>query len=130
MNFEATGRSGSNTVFRRSGTLAEQGAQGFETEVRGGLKQLTVELAAADDGLALDNRIELVEPQVRTVTVAIEIPQADATRAIRRVVDALPDVELDEADQANLVFAPAGTLPESNPRRWWAGIGPISTDDV
>jgi hypothetical protein len=130
MNFEATGRSGSNAVFRRSGTLAEQGALAFEAEVRGGLKQLTVELAAADDGLALDNRVELVEPRVRTVTAAIEIPQADATRAIRRVLDALPDVDLDEAAQANLLFAPAGTLPESNPRRWWAGIGPISTDEA
>src|SRR5262249_17496704 len=89
-----------------------------------------VELAAADDGLALDDRVELVEPQVRTVTAAIEIPQADAARAIRRVLDVLPDVELDEAAQANLVFAPAGTLPESNPRRWWAGIGPISTDEA
>ena len=130
MNFELTGRSGPNVVFRRSGTLAEQGAQAVESDVPGGMRQLTVELAASDDGLAIDNRVELVEPEVRTVTAAIDIPQADAARAILRVLDALPDIQLGESASANLVFAPAGILPESNPRRWWAGIGPISTDEA
>jgi hypothetical protein len=130
MRFDLAGRSGESVVFRRSGTLAEQGAQAVEADVPGGLRQLTVELASPDDGLAIDNRVELVEPQVRTVTAAIEIPQADAARAILRVLDALPDVQLSEVPESNLLFAPAGTLPESNPRRWWAGIGPISTDEA
>jgi hypothetical protein len=126
MNFELTGRSGQNDLFRRAGALAEQGASAVEVEVPGGLRFLTVELAAADDGLAIDNRIELIEPQVRIVTAAIDVPQADAARAILKVIDALPDVELGEAASAHLVFLPAGALPESNPRRWWAGIGPVS----
>jgi Ca-activated chloride channel homolog len=130
MNFELTGRSGQNVLFRRSGTLPEQGGQAVEVEVPGGRRQMTVELAAPDDGLAIDNRVELFEPQVRTVTAAIDTPQADAANAILRVLDALPDVQLGETASANLVFAPAGTLPESNPRRWWAGFGPISRDDA
>jgi hypothetical protein len=130
MPFELIGRAGPNVVFRRSGTLAEQGAQAVEADVAGGPRQINVELTAPDDGLSMDNHVELVEPQVRTVTTAIDIPQADAARAILRVLDALPDVQLGEAADANLVFAPAGALPESNSRRWWAGIGPISTDEA
>ncbi len=128
--FDLTGRAGSNIVFRRSGTLAEQGAQAIEADVPGGLRQLAVDATSPGDGLAVDNRVLLVEPQVRTVTAAIDIPQADAARAVLRVLDALPDVQLAEARDANLVFASAASLPESNPRRWWAGIGPISTDEV
>lgn len=126
MNFEIVGRAGQSAVFRRSASLPEQGASAIEAEVPGGLRQITVELAAADDSLATDNRVELVEPQVRMVTAAIDVPQADAARAILRVLDALPDVELRESESANLVFAPADALPESNPRRWWVGIGPLS----
>ena len=126
MNFELTGRSGQNALFRRAGALAEQGASVVEVEVPGGLRQITVDLAAADDGLAIDNRVELIEPAVRIVTMAIDIPQADAARAILKVIDALPDVELGDVASAHLVFLPAGSLPESNPRRWWAGIGPVS----
>ena len=130
MNFELTGRAGRNEIFRRAGTLDEQGASPVELEVPGGLGQITIELAAADDGLAIDNRVELVEPTVRSVTVAIDVPQADAARAILKVVDALSDVELGDVGSAHLVFLPAGTLPESNPRRWWAGVGPVSRNEA
>jgi hypothetical protein len=126
MNFELTGRAGQNALFRRAGVLADQGASVVEVEVPGGLRQITVDLAAADDGLLIDNRVELIEPQVRTVTTAIDVPQADAARAILKVIDALPDVELGDVASAHLVFLPAGSLPEANPRRWWAGIGPVS----
>jgi len=129
MTFELVGRAGETVVFQRSATLPEQGGTAFEADVAGGLRQLTVAVSAADDGLALDNRVELVEPQVRTVTAAIDIQQADAARAILRVLDALPDVELADMAAANLAFLPAGTVPESNSRRWWAGIGPMSMAD-
>ena len=126
--FELIGRKAETIVFRRAGQLAEQGASSFEAEVPGGLGRLTVELAADDDGLAIDNRVELIEPQARIVTTAVSHPQAETVRAIRRVLDALPEVQTGDAASAQLVFASAGALPESNPRSWWAGIGPISTE--
>ncbi len=129
MAFELVGRAGQRIVFQMSATLAEQGGTAVETDVSGGLRQLTIEIAAAEDGLVSDNHVELVEPQVRTVTAAIDLQQADAASAILRVLDTLPDVELGDLATANLVFLPAGTLPESNPRRWWAGIGPLSMDE-
>lgn len=129
-NFEVLCRSGRRSIFRRPGNLAGQAAASFEAEVPGGLGRLTVELAAADDGLALDNRVELIEPGVRTVTAAISLPQAEAARHVRKVLDALPDVQYGEPASAQLAFAPAGAVPESNVRRWWAGIGPISTNET
>jgi hypothetical protein len=126
MNFELVGRAGQTVVFQRTATLAEQGGTAFETDVAGGLRHLTVEMTAPDDGLAIDNRVELVEPQVRTVTAAIDVQQADAANAILRVLDALPEVELGDLSAANLVFQPAAALPDYNQRRWWAGIGPMS----
>lgn len=126
MNFDVLGRASERVVFRRSAALSEQGAAAFEADVPGGLGEIGIELAAADDGLGADNRAVLIEPQVCSVTAAIELPQKEAARDVKRVLDALPDVQLGEAASAHLVFAPAGTLPESNVRRWWAGIGPIS----
>ncbi len=130
MNFEVEARAEQKVIFRRTGALSGQGASAFDVDVAGGLRELIIEVAAKGDGLPTDNRVELVEPQVRTVTVAIDVPQADAARAILRVIDALPDVELGGVESANLVFAGAGILPESNPRRWWAGFGPLSHDEA
>lgn len=129
-NFDLVGRSGEKSVFRRSATLAERGASSFEADVPGGLEQLAVELAAADDGLALDNRVELIEPQARIVTAALALTSGDAARSVRRVLEAIPEVQFGEPAAAHLVFAAAGALPESNPRRWWAGFGPISTEQA
>jgi hypothetical protein len=127
VNFQLLGRKGETIVFRHAGELPDQGASSFEAEVPGGLGRLTVELTAADDGLAIDNRVELIEPQTRMVTVAVSHPQTDTVRAIRRVLDALPEVQMGDVESAQLVFAAADSLPESNPRRWWGGIGPMST---
>lgn len=128
MKFQLIGRKAETTVFRRAGQLPEQGAASFEAEVPGGLGRLTVELTAEDDSLAIDNRVELIEPQARVVTVAIAHPQAETVRSIRRVLDALPEVQTGDAAAAQLAFAAAGSLPESNSSRWWAGVGPISTE--
>ena len=123
---EVRGRRNDQVVFSRSVTLPEQGASAFEAEVPGGLGQLTIEIIAADDALALDNQVELIEPNVRTVTYSIALPAGEAARMLRKVLDVLPDVQPGDARSAQLVFAPAGVLPESNPRQWWAGIGPLS----
>ena len=129
MKFELIGRKAETVVFRRAGQLAEQGGASFEAEVPGGLGRLTVELSAEGDGLAIDNHVELVEPQARLVTVTVSHPQAETVRSIRRVLEALPEVQTGDASAAQLEFAAAGSLPESNPQRWWVGLGPLSTEN-
>jgi len=128
LKFELVGRSSATIVFRRAGQLADQGASSFEAEVPGGLGRLTVELTADGDALAIDNHIELIEPQARIVTLAVSHPQAETVRSIRRVLDALPEVQTGDGATAHLVFAAAGSLPESNPRWWWVGIGPLASE--
>jgi hypothetical protein len=128
VNFDLVGRSGEKPVFRRSAVLAERGASSFEAEVPGGLGHLTIELSAANDGLEADNRVDLIEPQARIVTAAVDLKPADAARPIRRVLESIADVQLGESGTAQLVFGAAGALPESNPHRWWAGFGPNSQD--
>jgi hypothetical protein len=128
MKFQLVGRKADSIVFRRAGQLDEQAALSFEAEVPGGLGRLTAELSADDDGLAIDNRVELIEPQARMVTTAVSHPQAETVRAIRRVLDALPEVQSGDAASAQLVFAAASSLPESNGGPWWSGIGPILTE--
>lgn len=127
LSFEIVGRAGEQVVFRRPGSLAEQAAASFETEVPGGLGHVTLELSSPDDGLGIDNLVELIEPQIRTVTAAVSLSQAEASRDVRKVLDSLPDVQYGDAASAQIVFAPAGALPELSERRWWAGIGPVST---
>jgi len=128
MTFQLHGLNGDATVFRRSAQLLEHVASSFETEVPGGLGRLAVELIADNDGLAIDNRVELIEPRARIVTVALSHPQAETVRSIRRVLDNLPEVQTGDVASAHLRFAAAGMLPESNRRRWWVGIGPMSTE--
>jgi hypothetical protein len=127
--FEVRGTAQGNDVFRRRVTLSEQGATAFEADVPGGLKTLTVELLASGDSLAIDNRVELIEPSVRTVTYAITLPEkGESARILRKVLDVLSDVQPGDPSSAKLVFAPAGVLPESNPQIWWVGLGPLSRE--
>jgi Ca-activated chloride channel homolog len=127
-NVEIRGRNGQTLVFRKSMPLAPQSAAALETEVAGGLGVLRVEIAAAEDGLPLDNHVDLVEPEVRTVTAAITLPGGAASRLVRKVLDVLPNVQYGDVESANLVVAPGGILPESNPRVWWLGFGPLSAE--
>lgn len=128
--FDVRGRKGEQAVFQREVSLPAGGASSFEADIPGGLQTLTAELVAPGDGLTLDNRMELVEPQVRTVTVANTLPRGEATRLLERVLKALPDVQFGDTASADLVLAPAGMLPESNPRLWWLGVGPISETEA
>ena len=127
--FDVRGRNGEQIVFRKSLTLADQGATSFEADVPGGLGMLAVEIVAEDDALAIDNRVQLVEPRVRTVTYAIDLPDGESKRLLRKVLDVLPDVQAGSVESATLLFAPGGILPETNASRWWLGIGPLSLEE-
>lgn len=127
--FEVRGRKGEQIVFQKALSLPEQQATAFEAEVAGGLGMLSVEIVAADDALAADNQVELVEPHVRTITYSIDLPAGESPRLLRKVLDVLPDVQSGSVESANLLFAPGGVLPESNASRWWLGIGPLSREE-
>ncbi len=127
---EVRGRRGARVVFTKPLSLPAGGAASIEAEVPGGLERLTVELSTPPDGLALDNRVELVEPRVRGVKIANNLPQGVAFSLFERVLKSLPAVQFGKTEQAQLVLAPAGQLPESNARLWWVGVGPISNKEA
>jgi hypothetical protein len=91
---------------------------------------LDVSVTAAGDGLDLDSRVTLVEPQVRQVTYAVTLAKEDIARGfVERVLKSVPDVQEGETDKAQLVIGPAGGLPESRRSLWWLGIGPLDSAD-
>lgn len=134
ITFEVRGTSGEQAVFRKDVSLPSGGASSFEAEVPGALQRLTVELVAPNDGLALDNRVDLVEPRVRTVTVALGLPKDESARLLERVLRALPDVQLGDASSAHLAIIPArslssGSIAESTATCWLLGVGPLDPSE-
>lgn len=125
-----TGRSGEREVFRKTVPVAANGSVPLESEVPGGLGQILVTASAPLDGLELDSRISLIEPQVRTVTVAVDLPAEDpAIAPLNRVIKALPDVQSADRETASLVISPGGELPASRRDLWWLGMGPLDRTD-
>lgn len=137
-NFGATGTTVAITatskgepVFAREVTLAGESSLPLEADLPGGLGELRIELDAAADSLSVDNIVTLIEPKVRTVSVAVTLPENQpAYEAVQRALEGVPDVQLvDEADLADLVFAAADPLPVSRDNLWWLGIGPLDDSD-
>lgn len=125
------GRSGGQVVFRSTRELAALEEVPLETDVPGGLGRLQVTVTADRDALATDSQVSLVEPKVRIVRAAISLPEDHAAiSSVRRVLEVTSDVEVSDVQSAHLLFAPAGTLPESRHDLWWFGIGPIDPSDT
>ncbi|MES2794094.1 MAG: BatA domain-containing protein, partial [Planctomycetota bacterium] len=113
-------------VLRKPLTIAAEKAQAVELPVPGGLGTLTLSIEKSVDGSRFDNQIQLVEPKVRSVKVAMQLPKGETQSEVQRVLKITPDVSLTGIADAQLVIAPAGVLPESKPSLWWLGVGPIS----
>lgn len=126
---DVVGRRSGREIFRKAVSVREYEAASFETDVPGGLGLLSLELANARDALEIDNRANLVEPQSRSVRVAVDLPQENASRLLKRVLDVLPATQLTDTSTANLAFGAAGEEFEPGGARWWFGIGPISADE-
>jgi Ca-activated chloride channel homolog len=106
--------------------IPADGERSLEAQLPGGLSRLRVSLKSDDDPLAIDNSIELVEPKIRIVHVANTLAADHAANvALARILEAIPDVSIAAVDEADLVIAPGGILPESARELWWFGVGPL-----
>lgn len=124
------GRAGNRVVFQSKLELSPEEELPLETDVPGGLGRLVVSVKAPKDALATDSTVSLIEPKVRTVRVAVGLPEDHAaTTPVRRVLSITPDVEVTDTETAHLLVAGAGTLPESRRDLWWFGIGPIDASE-
>ncbi len=119
------------TVLQQPLDLPANGSIPLETSLPGGLGRLDISLDAPGDGLAVDNRVTLVEPKVRLVTVAVALPSDGAASwLVQRVLIAASDVQLGPVSEADLIIGPAGELPALAAVQWWFGIGPLNPSPV
>ncbi len=118
-------------VIKKPLSISAEKAVAVELPVPGGLGALTLTLEKPGDGSRFDNQIQLVEPKIRSVKVEVRLPKGDNQRELQRVLKITPDVNLTTVKgAAQLVIAPAGELPESQPGLWWLGMGPVSMADA
>lgn len=130
-NVRLLGMRDERQLFERSLTLKEGTSAPLEVEVPGGLGRLTLEAESIGDGLALDSRVELIEPQVRLLHVAVSLPRDNpAEGAVQKILKGLPDVSLTDESEAKLIIGPADQLPPSRRDLWWLGIGPIDSNEA
>jgi hypothetical protein len=119
-------QTGTTPIFRKSLSIPAGSAVPLQTEIPGGLGRLTIHVQSAEDGLAIDNTITLIEPKVRMLRLAVTLPENhSAVRSVRRVLAEIPDIQLGDSESADLIIGPSIPLPESRSDLWWLGIGPI-----
>lgn len=129
-NVRAAGSVGERVIFQETIALAAGVASPLEVEVPGGLGRLSVTTENIGDGLPIDNRIELIEPKVRTLHVALGLPRESLElKAVQRALRGIPDVSLTDAESAELLIAPAQPSPPSRRELAWLGIGPLDPGD-
>ncbi|NOX53609.1 MAG: hypothetical protein GXP27_04070 [Planctomycetes bacterium] len=103
----------------------------LEAELAGGIGQMTIRVVASGDSLAVDDVLTLIEPKVRLVTVVNRLPADSIARyAVKRVLQALPDVQPGELKDADLLIEGADQGPPDRIGLWWLGVGPIDPSDA
>ena len=130
-NIRVAGAVGERIIFQETIALAAGVSSPMEVEVPGGLGRLSITTENIGDGLPLDNRIELIEPKVRTLHVALALPkESPALKAVQRALRGIPDVSLADVESPELIIAAAQPLPTSQHELWWLGIGPLDSSDA
>ena len=130
-NIRVAGAVGERIIFQETIALAAGVSSPMEVEVPGGLGRLSITTENIGDGLPLDNRIELIEPKVRTLHVALALPkESPALKAVQRALRGIPDVSLADVESPELIIAAAQPLPTSQRELWWLGIGPLDSSDA
>ena len=121
------GRASDQTVFERDVTITPGAETPMLVPVPMGIGDIEIDLSTPQDGLAIDNTVTLIEPQSRPVKVAIDLAGNPTTQAaVKKAIEALPDVEQVAAGDADLVITSPNPLPRSDRELWWLGIGPLS----
>lgn len=129
-NVRVVGTVGEQPIFQQPISLAAGVTAPLEVEVPGGLGRLLIKTESIGDGLLLDNRVELIEPKVRMLHVAVALPKDSLSlKAVQRVLRGIPDVTLSDVESAELIIAAAQPSPPSRRELWWLGIGPFDSSE-
>ncbi|MCA8986863.1 MAG: hypothetical protein KDA78_04445 [Planctomycetaceae bacterium] len=95
------------------------------------MRQIDLSLATPDDPLAIDNLVTLIEPSARKLTVAVTLPSShSAFEPIKRILGVLPNVQLGDPADADLIIGASNDDPPASRNTWWIGIGPsVSSEE-
>jgi Ca-activated chloride channel homolog len=128
---QVRGRHGDQQLLAKTLSLSAGADASLETDVRGGLGDLAVETSSPADGLDIDNHVTLIEPKVRTVTIALSLPADHAAlRPVRRALAGITQTQFGPPAEAQLLIGPANARPPSQPGLTSLGIGPIDPSDA
>jgi hypothetical protein len=124
------GTKGEQTVFSETVTVGPGTESPLLIRVPKGLGRIDVRVSTPSDGLDLDDRVTLIEPQPRVIQVSVRLPAGDpAADAFRKALVLIPHVELVD-DKADLVITTPAPLPPSDRELWWVGVGPLDRSDT
>ena len=124
---KVTGVAKGKKIVEESASLEAGIETSMKWKIPGGVGEIILLAETPDDPLEIDNEITLVEPHVRTVTVAVTLPSShSAFEDVKRILGVMPDIQLGDVTDADLVIAPATDQPGSRRGLWWIGIGPIN----
>ncbi len=127
-NVKVTGISKEKKVIEETVILEAKTEKSLQWIVPGGLNEIGLTAKTLGDPLGIDNEVVLLEPQVRTVTVAVTLPSShSAFEDIKRILGVLPNVQLGDVSDSNLVIASANDSPVNKRGLWWLGIGPTNS---
>jgi hypothetical protein len=125
------GRHGDQQLFAKTVSLNAGADAALETNVRGGLGDLAIETSSLADGLDVDNHVTLIEPKVRTMTIALSLPADHAAlRPVRRALAGIAETQFGAPADAKLLIGPANAPPPSQSGLTWLGIGPIDPTEA
>lgn len=122
---------GSNQLIDEPISLPANTEKAMQWAVPGGLSQIQFKAEAQNDPLAIDHEILLIEPEVRLVTVAVTLPSNhSAFEPIKKILGVLPNVQLGDPPNSDLIISQAAENPAGDRSLWWLGIGPLNPNTV
>ncbi|WP_296456645.1 VWA domain-containing protein [Rubinisphaera sp.] len=122
---------GSSKLIDEPITLPSNTEKAMQWAVPGGLSQIRFKAQAENDPLPIDHEILLIEPEVRLVTVAVTLPSNhSAFEPIKKILGVLPNVQLGDPPDSDLIISQAAEDPVGDRSLWWLGIGPLNPSTV
>ena len=131
LNVDVVGTAGQQEVFRRSLAIEPGAGAPLSTELPGGLKRLSIRLESMADRLKTDSQLELVEPKIRTVSVALSLDADHPVHSrLLRVLRNLPAINLQQEPANFYISSIEDDAPPSTDNTTWSlALGPLNSSE-
>ena len=114
-------------IFRTSLSIDARSGKPLTTQLPGGLRSLTIRIDSIADRLKTDSEMELVEPKICPVSIAISLPpDHPARKRLLRVTQNLPGVKIVDQAEADFYVSLISNPPDPAVPGWWLALGPLN----